>query len=177
MASNSAQKYSERNPILIAIGGNDPAPIFSTSLAACRWGVKQIQSIPGMRTCGLSRWFVTVPIPHSDQADYINSCIHLIGYIDPVDLLVRLHDIERRAGRVRGAPNAARPLDLDIIAMGETIRRRPDPILPHPRAHQRGFVLAPLADIAPGWRHPITGRTAAEMLPDVDLSCVRALDA
>jgi 2-amino-4-hydroxy-6-hydroxymethyldihydropteridine diphosphokinase len=56
---------------------------------------------------------------------------------------------------VRGEPNAARTLDLDIIDMGGLVRAQPDPILPHPRAHLRGFVLYPLRDVAPGWVHPV----------------------
>jgi 2-amino-4-hydroxy-6-hydroxymethyldihydropteridine diphosphokinase len=65
-----------------------------------------------------------------------------------------LQAIEARAGRVRGLPNAARTLDLDIIDLNGLVRDAPDPVLPHPRAHLRGFVLLPLADVAPAWVHP-----------------------
>jgi 2-amino-4-hydroxy-6-hydroxymethyldihydropteridine diphosphokinase len=78
-----------------------------------------------------------------------------------------LQQIEAGAGRVRSEPNAARTLDLDIIAMGENgqmVRASPDPVLPHPRAHQRAFVLMPLVDVAPGWVHPGLGRSAGELL-------------
>ena len=89
---------------------------------------------------------------------------HLDGAIDPDDLLARLHAIEAEAGRIRTVVNAARPLDLDIIAMGCQVRNAPNLILPHPRAHERGFVLAPLGDVAPGWVHPRLGLTAAALL-------------
>lgn len=68
---------------------------------------------------------------------------------------------------MRTVPNAARTLDLDIIAMGpagQTVRQAPDPILPHPRAHLRAFVLVPLRDVAPGWVHPVQRRNVEELL-------------
>jgi 2-amino-4-hydroxy-6-hydroxymethyldihydropteridine diphosphokinase len=61
-------------------------------------------------------------------------------------------------------PNAARTLDLDLIAMGELLRDRPDPVLPHPRTHQRAFVLVPLADVAPAWLHPRLRQSIAELI-------------
>ena len=78
-----------------------------------------------------------------------------------------LQTIEADAGRVRGAPNAPRTLDLDIIAMGNLVRAAPDPILPHPRAHLRAFVLAPLADVAPGWVHPLLHRGPKALLANL----------
>jgi 2-amino-4-hydroxy-6-hydroxymethyldihydropteridine diphosphokinase len=68
---------------------------------------------------------------------------------------------------VRGAPNAARTLDLDIVAMGDLVRLDDAPLVPHPRMHQHAFVLVPLAEVAPGWRHPILHRDAAALLADL----------
>jgi 2-amino-4-hydroxy-6-hydroxymethyldihydropteridine diphosphokinase len=76
------------------------------------------------------------------------------GEIGAAALLAELQAIEARFGRVRGALNAARTLDLDIIDLNGMIRAVPSPILPHPRAHLRAFVLRPILDVAPGWRHP-----------------------
>lgn len=90
----------------------------------------------------------------------------MAGVADPEWLLARLLAIEKRAGRVRPQTeaNAARTLDLDLLAMGDMVRVAPDPVLPHPRMHERGFVLAPLAEIAPGWIHPILGLEVRQML-------------
>jgi 2-amino-4-hydroxy-6-hydroxymethyldihydropteridine diphosphokinase len=94
----------------------------------------------------------------------VNGVARLEGRTDPATLLRRLHAIEARAGRVRNAPNAARTLDLDIIAIDDLVRDAPDPVLPHPRAHERAFVLRPLRDVCPGWVHPRLGQTVDALL-------------
>jgi 2-amino-4-hydroxy-6-hydroxymethyldihydropteridine diphosphokinase len=93
----------------------------------------------------------------------------------PEALLEALQAIELRFGRRRGEPNAARTLDLDLIAMDEVVRDEPDPVLPHPRVHLRAFVLLPLLDVAPDWVHPRNGQTARALLEAVDRTGVRAL--
>ena len=109
----------------------------------------------------LSRWYETAPVPPSDQPPFVNAVAQLaLDAADPIDpavLLTRLHVIEQGAARTRNVRNAARTLDLDIIAIGSMVRDAPDPVLPHPRAHLRSFVLIPLRDVAPGWVHPVLG--------------------
>jgi 2-amino-4-hydroxy-6-hydroxymethyldihydropteridine diphosphokinase len=144
--------------ILVAIGANLPGPDGTTALETCRRAAAALDSLPGLRLKALSRWYETDPVPPSGQPTYINGMALLTGAAaDPAALLAALQDIENAFGRARGEPNAARTLDLDIVSMHKIVRSSPDPILPHPRAHLRAFVLAPLADVAPRWVHPVLG--------------------
>ena len=90
--------------------------------------------------------------------------------LGPADLLARLHEIEAAHGRLRTVRNAPRPLDLDIVDYRGLVRNGGQdgapaaPVLPHPRAHLRAFVLLPLAEILPDWRHPVSGRSIADLI-------------
>ena len=154
--------------ILIGLGANLPAPDGATPLATCQAAAEALAGLPGLRLRSLSRFYRSAPVlsdgAPAGQPPYVNAVARLEGKIDPADLLARLHAIEAAAGRTRGAPNAPRTLDLDIIAMDDLVRDAPDPVLPHPRAHLRAFVLLPLAEVAPGWVHPLLYRTVEELL-------------
>ena len=153
--------------ILIALGANLPASDGGTALDTCRWAATRLDRLPGLRLRGLSAWYETAAQPPSGQPSYVNGMAQLGGDVDPVRLLAVLHALEAEAGRVRTVPNAARPLDLDLIGVGGLVLDGPAVVLPHPRAHLRAFVLAPLLDVAPTWRHPILGQDAASMLAEV----------
>lgn len=150
--------------ILIAIGANLPDREGRSPLATCLAAVEALRLLPGLRLAAVSPWYRTAPVPPSGQPDYVNGIVRLEGAADPGELLARLQAIEARAGRSRGAANAARTLDLDIVALNGVVRATPDPVLPHPRAHLRGFVLIPLRDVAPDWVHPLLGAAAADLL-------------
>jgi 2-amino-4-hydroxy-6-hydroxymethyldihydropteridine diphosphokinase len=161
--------------VLIGIGANLPGPNGVPPIATARWAAARLDMLPRLRLRALSRWYLTEPVPPSGQPRYVNAVAALsveraAEPPDPADLLDWLQAIEADAGRSRGERNAARTLDLDIIAMGEAgamVRTAPDPVLPHPRAHLRAFVLTPLLDVAPGWVHPLLRRPALDLLRDL----------
>ena len=140
----------------------------------CRAAAAALDGLCGMRVAAVSRWYETVPVPPVPGVPrYVNGVARLVGEgVDPAALLAALQGLEERAGRQRPFPNAPRTLDLDIVAIDDMLRAAPDPVLPHPRAHLRRFVLQPLADVAPGWVHPSLGATVEALLaglPEEDL--------
>jgi 2-amino-4-hydroxy-6-hydroxymethyldihydropteridine diphosphokinase len=160
--------------IFISIGANLPLADGTPPIETCRHALTALSALPGLHFVAASGWWQTAPIPPSGQPPYINGVVGLDGYLDPEELLQRLRRIEQDFERVRTGVNAARTLDLDIIAVGTLIRASPDPILPHPRAHLRAFVLKPLHEIAPNWRHPKLNKTVLNLLADVvDQPCER----
>lgn len=165
-------------PALVAIGANLPQPDGTPAVETCRWAVGRLAAIPGMRLRGVSAWWESAPIPPDPRSPpYVNGVVLMEGETTPEALLAALHAIEEEAGRVRPYPNAPRVLDLDLIDLGGRVRRGPSPILPHPRAHLRAFVLKPLAEVAPGWVHPVLERPVAGLLEGVRDQAIRRLDA
>jgi 2-amino-4-hydroxy-6-hydroxymethyldihydropteridine diphosphokinase len=163
--------------ILVAIGANLPGPDGAPPLETCRAAVRAMAALPGVRVDALSRWYETEPVPPSGQPNYVNGVARLRrvpgAAITPEELLAAVQSIETQFGRRRAEINAARTLDLDLIDMDGLVRDSPDPILPHPRAHLRAFVLLPLLDVAPDWVHPRTGQTARALLEAVGPAGVR----
>jgi 2-amino-4-hydroxy-6-hydroxymethyldihydropteridine diphosphokinase len=161
--------------ILVALGANLPAPDGRSPLETCRRAAAALEGAAGLRLLTVSRWYETDAVPPSGQPPYINGVARLEGEADPALLLAALQAIEAAHGRRRSLPNAARTLDLDILAMGTLVRSAPDPVIPHPRLHQRAFVLAPLLDVAPGWWHPVLGQSARALLDALPPQGVRAM--
>ena len=158
--------------VLVAVGANLPGPRGSPR-ETCEWAVGQVAGLPGLELVARSRWFATAPVPPSGQPDYVNGAVRLRGQADPHALLAWLHGIEAAAARVRGARNGPRTLDLDLLAVGGLVVEDASLVLPHPRLAERAFVLLPLFDVAPGWVHPVLGRSAASLLE----SCRDGADA
>jgi len=146
----------------------------------------------------VSRFYRTLAFPAGSGPDFVNAAFAVDWTGSPEDLLALLHRVETDAGRTRTNRWEARVLDLDLVALGDCVR--PDAatqtawrtmpldqaaacaperlILPHPRLQERGFVLVPMADIAPGWQHPLTGQTVAGMLaalPEEELVEIRPI--
>ncbi len=178
---------------LIALGSNlgseagNPARTLTAALNA--------MAEKGLHIKAVSRFFSTACFPVGAGPDYVNAAAVIRSSYSPDRILVNLHDVEYAFGRERIERWGMRSLDLDLLAQGETVlpdaqtyakwhaldpdlqrKAAPDQlILPHPRLQDRAFVLVPLHDIAPGWRHPVLKTTVAEMcaaLPESDLAGV-----
>ncbi|MBF0561496.1 MAG: 2-amino-4-hydroxy-6-hydroxymethyldihydropteridine diphosphokinase [Alphaproteobacteria bacterium] len=150
--------------ILIGIGANLPGK-FGSPRAVCEAALEKLD-LMGVRIVQRSNWYRSAPVPISDQPWYINGVASLMSDLNPFDLLQLLHQVEREFGRVRALRNEARVIDLDILAYYDIVESGL-PTLPHPRLHERAFVLYPLAEVAPGWRHPVLERLVADLIAEL----------
>jgi 2-amino-4-hydroxy-6-hydroxymethyldihydropteridine diphosphokinase len=151
-------------PILIGLGANLPSPQHGPQVATLEAAVAALAA-RGLQIRARSSWWESAPVPVSDQPWYVNGVVEVETALDPEALLVLLHEVETAFGRHRSVPNAPRILDLDLLAYGGLVRPGPQPpLLPHPRMAERAFVLYPLRDIRPDWRHPATGQSLAALV-------------
>jgi len=149
--------------ILIALGSNAesaygaPAETLRAALEAMAREEIAVEA--------LSRFFTSAAWPDPSDPPFVNAVARVRTTLAPADLMAALHAIEARFGRERRARNAPRTLDLDIVDYdGRAESPEGGPELPHPRAAERAFVLAPLLDVAPDWRHPVSGRSGRDLL-------------
>jgi 2-amino-4-hydroxy-6-hydroxymethyldihydropteridine diphosphokinase len=150
--------------VLIGLGSNLESDCIGTPREICVAALVAIEAT-GVRVVRRSRWFRSAPVPPSDQPWFVNGVAVVEPGIGPSALLERLHAVEAGFGRVRRERNEARVLDLDLLAYDDLVLDGPEgPVVPHPRLHERAFVLLPLAEVAPGWRHPRSGALLAELI-------------
>ncbi|HZG41580.1 MAG TPA: 2-amino-4-hydroxy-6-hydroxymethyldihydropteridine diphosphokinase [Longimicrobium sp.] len=143
--------------VILGLGANlgDPVAQLARAVAA-------LDAV--VRIGRVSSVYRTEPVGHRDQPDFFNLVVTGTARGDPEQVLVALLEVEAALGRERSFANAPRTIDIDLLAFGALVMESPGLTLPHPRMHQRGFVLRPLAEIAPEWRHPVLGQTARELL-------------
>lgn len=152
-----------RGMILIGLGANEPSPVGPPQ--ATLEAALAMLAAGSVAVVAQSRWYRSAPVPSSDQPWFVNGVAAVTTRLDPTGLLALLHQIEAHFGRRRRQRNEARPIDLDLLAYDDLVwgdGRMPR--LPHPRLHQRAFVLLPLRDVAPDWRHPELGQSVSTLI-------------
>lgn len=194
------KRFPSETLALVAFGGNLPSLAGSTQVTLLS-ALRDIVNSPQIRVIAVSRLWQSPAWPAGSGPDYTNGAFAAKTSLGAEETLAFLHGIEAARGRVRdGRRWGARGIDLDLIAWGNRVlpdvashdawrglppedqaRQAPDRlILPHPRMQDRGFVLAPLAEIAPGWVHPRLGQSVAQMLaalPAAALDSMKPLTA
>ena len=153
----------------IALGSN-----LGDSLTILEDALKTLAQTPGIALESSSSWYQTAPIG-PPQPDYLNGCALLKVQLNPEQLLATLLEVEKQFGRVRTQRWGPRSLDLDLLLFDRIILETPKLQIPHPRMRERAFVLVPLAEIAPDWIDPGSGKAIAQLLQGVDCSGVHRL--
>lgn len=152
----SISRLMSADNIFIALGGNlgNPQQSFDQ---ACR------ALAPEVTVLAVSRLYRTKPYGVSDQPDFLNAAIRVSTQLSPHALLHKLQQVELAVGKRVLCKNGPRLIDLDLLFYRDQIIDEPAFTLPHPRIHQRDFVLLPLLDLAPHYQHPLLGKTIAEL--------------
>ncbi len=153
--------------ILVGIGSNLPSTAGDPPVDNCRKALESMENA-GISVIDVSRFYKTAPVPASDLPWYINTVASVETDLPPEAVLDRLLEIEAAMGRERGERNAARIVDLDLLAYDDLVMDSERLTLPHPRLTERAFVLLPLRDIAPDWVHPVTKQSLAALIDALD---------
>ena len=170
-----SNQAAAKDMVIIGLGANLDSP-----MEMMRESLRKLAARPGLVLKAVSPVYLTEPQGGpKNQNWYHNAVVLLDCSLKPHELLNMLLAVELDLGRQRLEYCGPRVIDLDFLAWGSlVINDAPELIIPHPRMHQRLFVIAPLARVAPKWRHPVLGRTAAEILAEInpDGQGIRQLD-
>lgn len=145
--------------VLVGFGSN-----LGDREANLRSGLLMIRQHPLIALTDASAIYETDPVGGPPQARFLNACAIFLTVLSPAELFGHLRQVERVLGRTRSIINGPRTLDLDVLLFGDTVVDDPDLTIPHPRLHERGFVLKPACDVAASLVHPSLGRTLADLL-------------
>lgn len=156
--------------VLLGLGANVGEPVAQLARA--------VELLAGaVRIDAVSSVYRSEPVGFADQPDFYNVVVRGRTALEPVELLRVARGVEDALGRRRSFRDAPRVIDVDVLAYGDRVMRTDELTLPHPRLHLRGFVLHPLAEVAPGWVHPVLRRTARELLSAEGLERVERVGA
>ena len=148
--------------IFVGLGANLPSKFGEPKDTLVK--AKEAMEERGLKIMSTSRMYLTEPVPVSDNPWYHNEVVSIETALSTSELLQTLNIIEEQFGRVRTVKNVPRILDLDIIAYNEIMTNTESLVIPHPRMHERAFVLYPLRDISPNWTHPELDKTVDELI-------------
>ncbi|WP_341703583.1 2-amino-4-hydroxy-6-hydroxymethyldihydropteridine diphosphokinase [Ferrovibrio sp.] len=161
---------SPQGGIYIALGANLASPVHGPPRQTLEAALARL-AVEGVTIVRRSSWWRSAPFPAADQPDFVNGVVEVDTPLDPPALLDLLHRIEADFGRVRLRTWEARILDLDLLDFRGQVRTAgaadgpgAAPVLPHPRLAGRLFVLLPLQEVAPGWRHPVGGEEIGALI-------------
>jgi 2-amino-4-hydroxy-6-hydroxymethyldihydropteridine diphosphokinase len=143
----------------IGIGSNS-----GNRQAFCLEALRRLEKLPKTRLVIVSSLYETEPVGEGHSSPFINGVVKLSTELSPRTILTEMFSIEAYLGRDRGSTNLDRPMDLDLLLFGDLVQHEPDLIVPHPRMHERRFVLEPLAEIAPDFVHPVLKEKISDLL-------------
>ena len=153
--------------ILIAFGANLNSHVGSR-IVTIKCAVNDLKS-RGIYFIKSSRFYETEPVPPSNYPNYINSVSIIETQLNPYELLDTLHDIEGIYGRERSFRNSPRTLDIDLLSFNNSIIKNRKIEIPHPRLHERGFIMIPLQEVAKDWKHPILNVSIRDLINNLEM--------
>ena len=151
------------NKLIIAIGANIKNPHGQKPIETCESAMHELTKF-SIKILKISSWYLSEPIPKSNHPNYYNSVIQCSTFLDEKKVLNVLKIIEKKLGRTRKKKNYSRCIDLDIIDFNKRVKKSLMLTIPHPRMHERKFVLLPIHEINPFWTHPLLKKNVKHLI-------------